>query len=68
MNKCSEFVSILLDGDIRAKADLRDNYSPGWKFNHWELKVLRFTVECNFLTVFILRFISNRVGQKQIIS
>jgi len=18
--------------------DLRDNYNPGWKFNHWELK------------------------------
>ncbi|GMS99675.1 hypothetical protein PENTCL1PPCAC_21850, partial [Pristionchus entomophagus] len=24
--------------DVRAEADLRDNYSPGWKFNHWELK------------------------------
>lgn len=24
---------------IRADTDLRDNYSPGWKFNHWELKV-----------------------------
>lgn len=23
---------------IRADTDLRDNYSPGWKFNHWELK------------------------------
>lgn len=24
---------------IRADTDMRDNYSPGWKFNHWELKV-----------------------------
>lgn len=24
---------------IRADTDLRENYSPGWKFNHWELKV-----------------------------
>ena len=24
---------------VRVEADLRDNYSPGWKFNHWELKV-----------------------------
>jgi hypothetical protein len=24
---------------VRAQTDLRDNYSPGWKFNHWELKV-----------------------------
>lgn len=27
---------------IRAHVDLRDNYSPGWKFNHWELKVFIF--------------------------
>jgi len=25
---------------IRADTDLRENYSPGWKFNHWELKVI----------------------------
>lgn len=25
---------------IRADTDLRENYSPGWKFNHWELKVM----------------------------
>lgn len=25
---------------VRADTDLRENYSPGWKFNHWELKVL----------------------------
>lgn len=24
---------------IRVKGDYRQNYSPGWKFNHWELKV-----------------------------
>lgn len=23
---------------MRADSDLRDNVSPGWKFNHWELK------------------------------
>lgn len=23
---------------MRADADLRDNYNPGWKFNHWEVK------------------------------
>eukprot|EP00080_Pristionchus_pacificus_P009448 PDM69468.1 ears-1 [Pristionchus pacificus] len=31
-------VDTLLQKDVRAEADLRDNYSPGWKFNHWELK------------------------------
>lgn len=24
---------------IKTHYDFRDNYSPGWKFNHWELKV-----------------------------
>ena len=23
---------------IRVKLDARDNYTPGWKYNHWELK------------------------------
>lgn len=36
-----------LEGDIqkegiRVKGDYRNNYSPGWKFNHWELKVYFF--------------------------
>ncbi|KRX12921.1 Bifunctional glutamate/proline--tRNA ligase, partial [Trichinella nelsoni] len=28
----------LRNGEIRSMCDFRDNYSPGWKFNHWELK------------------------------
>ncbi|KAJ3593858.1 hypothetical protein NHX12_006192 [Muraenolepis orangiensis] len=36
--KCSQYTSRLQKVDIRVKADVRDNYSPGWKFNHWELK------------------------------
>lgn len=38
MAQCSKYLSRLQKADIRVKADLRDNYSPGWKFNHWELK------------------------------
>nr|XP_060610231.1 bifunctional glutamate/proline--tRNA ligase isoform X6 [Anolis sagrei ordinatus] len=38
MTKCSEYRKTLLSANIRSRADLRDNYSPGWKFNHWELK------------------------------
>lgn len=37
---------------IRAHVDLRDNYSPGWKFNHWELKV--FTFNCTMIVVNIV--------------
>lgn len=36
--KCDEYTKRLNEVGVRAKADLRDNYSPGWKFNHWELK------------------------------
>ncbi|KAI1895179.1 hypothetical protein AGOR_G00103630 [Albula goreensis] len=36
--KCSTYLSRLQKSGLRVKADLRDNYSPGWKFNHWELK------------------------------
>lgn len=37
--KCNDYRRRLLNVNIRVRADLRDNYSPGWKFNHWELKV-----------------------------
>ncbi|XP_061481150.1 bifunctional glutamate/proline--tRNA ligase isoform X3 [Rhineura floridana] len=38
MTKCNEYRKQLLSANIHVRADLRDNYSPGWKFNHWELK------------------------------
>nr|XP_033793348.1 bifunctional glutamate/proline--tRNA ligase isoform X2 [Geotrypetes seraphini] len=38
LSKCSQYRQRMLNVSIRARADLRDNYSPGWKFNHWELK------------------------------
>uniref|UniRef100_A0A8D0AT56 Bifunctional glutamate/proline--tRNA ligase n=1 Tax=Sander lucioperca TaxID=283035 RepID=A0A8D0AT56_SANLU len=38
LTQCSKYMSRLLDAGIRVKTDRRDNYSPGWKFNHWELK------------------------------
>uniref|UniRef100_A0A8B9HYL2 Bifunctional glutamate/proline--tRNA ligase n=1 Tax=Astyanax mexicanus TaxID=7994 RepID=A0A8B9HYL2_ASTMX len=38
LDQCSKYLSRLQKIDVRVKADLRDNYSPGWKFNHWELK------------------------------
>lgn len=42
MKKCTELKESLIKAGVKVRADLRDNYSPGWKFNHWELKV-RFT-------------------------
>ncbi|XP_077195866.1 bifunctional glutamate/proline--tRNA ligase isoform X5 [Paroedura picta] len=36
--KCNEYRTRLQAANIRVRVDLRENYSPGWKFNHWELK------------------------------
>lgn len=36
--RCATLVSELKAAGIRAQADLRDNYTVGWKFSHWELK------------------------------
>uniref|UniRef100_A0A3B4Y8U5 Bifunctional glutamate/proline--tRNA ligase n=1 Tax=Seriola lalandi dorsalis TaxID=1841481 RepID=A0A3B4Y8U5_SERLL len=36
--QCSKYLKRLQEAGVRVKSDLRDNYSPGWKFNHWELK------------------------------
>lgn len=35
----------LKDAGIRSKEDARANYSPGWKYNHWELKGVPLRVE-----------------------
>ncbi|OMH82550.1 putative proline-tRNA ligase [Zancudomyces culisetae] len=35
---CLEIESRLRSSGIRAECDLRENYSPGFKYNHWELK------------------------------
>jgi prolyl-tRNA synthetase len=44
--KAQELSDKLKQGGIKSKADLRENYTPGYKFNHWELKgvPLRFEV------------------------
>ncbi|KAL5008454.1 hypothetical protein ScPMuIL_014035 [Solemya velum] len=45
MKKCDEMRDVLKAAGIRARSDTRDNYSPGWKFNHWELKGVPLRVE-----------------------
>uniref|UniRef100_A0A2K5CJ23 Glutamyl-tRNA synthetase n=1 Tax=Aotus nancymaae TaxID=37293 RepID=A0A2K5CJ23_AOTNA len=59
MAKCNDYRRRLLSVSIRVRADLRDNYSPGWKFNHWELKGVPIRLEvgprdmknCQFVAV-----------------
>jgi prolyl-tRNA synthetase len=38
-SKVAEIEKELQDLGVRVKADIRDTYSPGWKFNQYELKV-----------------------------
>ncbi|KAK2086720.1 Bifunctional glutamate/proline--tRNA ligase [Saguinus oedipus] len=59
MAECNDYRRRLLSVNIRVRADLRDNYSPGWKFNHWELKGVPIRLEvgprdmknCQFVAV-----------------
>merc|ERR1712002_838790 len=37
-NACSKLTEELKAHGVRARSDLRDNVTPAWKFNHWELK------------------------------
>ncbi len=35
---CKAYETALAAAGVRVQGDYRENYSPGWKFNHWELK------------------------------
>ncbi|TMW64585.1 hypothetical protein Poli38472_011465 [Pythium oligandrum] len=37
-NKADEIKQLLLGADVRIDVDSRRVYTPGWKYNHWELK------------------------------
>lgn len=40
LKQCDNFAQLLTDdGKLRVIVDSRENYSPGWKFYHWEQKV-----------------------------
>ncbi|XP_069708809.1 bifunctional glutamate/proline--tRNA ligase isoform X5 [Phaenicophaeus curvirostris] len=66
LKKCNEYHNRLLRVNIRVRADLRDNYSPGWKFNHWELKGVPVRVEVGPRDMKSQQFVAVRrdTGQK----
>jgi hypothetical protein len=39
LEKVAEVEKALTEVDVRVKADTRREYTPGWKYNYWELKV-----------------------------
>lgn len=50
LSECKAVEKDILNAGVKVKLDDRDNYSPGWKFNHWELKVSLFkSVSLNFV-------------------
>ncbi|KAM8810152.1 bifunctional glutamate/proline--tRNA ligase isoform 2-T2 [Eudromia elegans] len=70
LKKCNEYRNRLLSVNIRVRADLRDNYSPGWKFNHWELKGVPIRVEVGPRDMKSQQFVAVRrdTGQKLTLS
>jgi prolyl-tRNA synthetase len=40
-----EKIEAMLGQNVRLKVDNRDEYSPGWKFNEWELKGVPLRIE-----------------------
>ena len=42
---CDDTVKALNESGFRAEADFRDNYSPGWKYSHWEMKGVPLRIE-----------------------
>ncbi len=43
-DKCEELASELKKAGVKAKADIRDGYTPGFKFNGWEQKASRLQI------------------------
>jgi bifunctional glutamyl/prolyl-tRNA synthetase len=44
-DKCKMYEKELTQAGMRVYGDYRDNVSPGWKFNHWELKGVPLRIE-----------------------
>ena len=43
--RANEILSELKKANIRVHLDDRDNYTPGWKFNNWEMKGVPLRIE-----------------------
>lgn len=70
LNNCKSIESQLKSVNIRVEGDYRDNYSPGWKFNHWELKGVPIRIEVGPKDLKAKQFVAVRrdTGEKVTIS
>jgi len=70
MNTCKDVEKRLKKASIRVFGDYRDNLTPGWKFNDWELKGVPIRVEIgpNDIARSVLTIVIRHTGQKSTIS
>lgn len=63
---CKELEAELVKAGVRCEGDYRDNYSPGWKYNHWELKGVPIRIELGFKDLKNKQFVAVRrdTGEK----
>ena len=45
VSKVRELGDILKAAGVRVFVDDRENYNPGWKYNHWEIKGVPIRIE-----------------------
>lgn len=66
IDSCIELEKELQKVSVRTESDLRDNYSPGWKYNHWELKGVPIRIEMGTNDLKLKQFIAVRrdTGEK----
>lgn len=55
-NTCQDLVDRLAKVGVKARADFREGYTPGWKFNDWELKVKHSFSLCGGAVTLILYY------------
>lgn len=65
-DSCKELEKDLKKAGVRVEGDYRDNYSPGWKYNHWELKGVPIRIELGPKDLKSMQFVAVRrdTGEK----
>ena len=64
---CSQLSQQLSDAKVRVTVDDRENYNPGWKYNHWEQKgvPLRLELGPRDLASKQVRMVRRDTGEKE---
>jgi bifunctional glutamyl/prolyl-tRNA synthetase len=60
IEKCKMYEKELVKAGMRVFGDYRDNYKPGWKFNHWELKGVPLRIELGPKDIVSKKFVAFR--------